>query len=138
MRHNHRPDYARALSAYEAFRARAMSLDMTLGKPAPEQLDLSAELLHLPGDGDFRTAAGEDVRNYGGVQGLPELRALFSDILGVPPGQVAVGNNSSLALMHDCLVYALLKGLPDGKGPWVHQGPVTFLCLVPLLAGAAE
>ena len=69
-------DYSRALAAYEAFRAHGLMLDMTRGKPSPERLDLSSALLRLP-DQDHLTAAGEDVRNYGGLQGLPEARALF-------------------------------------------------------------
>jgi aspartate/methionine/tyrosine aminotransferase len=123
-------DYSRALAAYEAFRARGLMLDMTRGKPSPEQLDLSSALLRLP-DQDHLTAAGEDVRNYGGLQGLPEARALFAGVLGAPPAQVVVGNNSSLALMHDCLSYALSKGVPGGRSPWAKQEPIAFLCPVP-------
>ena len=123
-------DFSRTLAAYEAFRPRDLMLDMTRGKPSPEQLDLSSALLRLP-DQDHLTAAGEDVRNYGGLQGLPEARALFAGVLGAPPAQVVVGNNSSLALMHDCLSYALSKGVPGGRSPWAKQEPIAFLCPVP-------
>ncbi|MFI5011986.1 MAG: aminotransferase class I/II-fold pyridoxal phosphate-dependent enzyme [Hyphomicrobiales bacterium] len=117
---------------YEAFRARGLKLNMTRGNPSPEQLDLSVGMLSLPGNGDYMTERGEDARNYGGgAQGLPEARALFAEALGAPIEQIAVGNNSSLALMHDCLVYALLKGVPDGASPWVEQKPIAFLCPVP-------
>ena len=37
--------------------------------------------------------AGEDARNYGGLQGIAEARALYAPILGVPPSQVVVGDN---------------------------------------------
>ena len=70
--------YAQAQGAYEAFRARGLKLDMTRGKPAPEQLDLASAMLALPGNRDHTTASGEDARNYGGLQGLPEARALFA------------------------------------------------------------
>src|SRR5258706_7465995 len=92
---------------YGAFRARGLTLDMTRGKPSPEQLDLSNALLELPGRDGWRTADGGDGRNYfGDPAGLPETRTLFAPMLGVPPDQVLIGDNSSLALMHDAIAYA--------------------------------
>jgi aspartate/methionine/tyrosine aminotransferase len=126
-----------ALRDYEAFRARGMKLDMTRGNPSPEQLDLSLGMLAMPGNGDFLTERGEDARNYGGPpQGLPEARALIAEAIGAPVEQIVVGNNSSLALMHDCIVYALLKGVPGGASPWNQESwtqkkPIAFLCPVP-------
>ncbi len=121
-----------ALKDYEAFRARGLKLDMTRGNPSPEQLDLSLGMLALPGNGDYHTERGEDARNYGGpVQGLPEARALIAETMGAPVDDIVVGNNSSLAMMHDCIVYALLKGVPGGAKPWSDQKPVAFLCPVP-------
>ncbi|WP_298957976.1 aminotransferase class I/II-fold pyridoxal phosphate-dependent enzyme [uncultured Methylobacterium sp.] len=118
-------------SRYAALQARGLKLDMTRGKPAPDQLDLSDDLLTMPGNRDHFTESREDARNYGGVQGLAELRALFSGVLGAPPAQIVAGNNSSLALMHDCLAYALLKGVPGGARPWSREETVRFLCPVP-------
>ena len=115
---------------YEALKARGLKLDMTRGKPAPEQLDLAAEMLALPGNRDTTAEDGTDARNYGNLQGLPETRALFAPVLGAPPDQIVVANNSSLALMHDVLVYALLKGVPGGERPW-GRGEVAILCPVP-------
>src|SRR5271157_6537588 len=63
---------------YDVFRARSLKLDMTRGKPAPEQLDLAEAMLALPGNRDHLTESGEDARNYGVLQGLPEARALFA------------------------------------------------------------
>ena len=124
--------YAAAEAAYDAFRARGLKLDMTRGKPSPEQLDLAAGLLALPGNGDHTTASGEDARNYGGLQGLPEVRALFGPpLLGAPAEQVVVAGNSSLAVMHDCLVWALLKGVPGSERPWSRAEAPAFLCPVP-------
>jgi DNA-binding transcriptional MocR family regulator len=101
---------------------------MTRGKPSPEQLDLAEAMLTLPGNRDHFTEAGEDARNYGVLQGLPEARALFAPLLGAPPGQIVVNDNSSLAVMHDCIVWALLKGVPGGTGPWSKPA---FICPVP-------
>ena len=74
---------SRIRAEYEGFRARKLALDMTRGKPSPEQLDLANALLSLPGERDFFSQAKEDVRNYGGLQGLAEARALFAPMLGV-------------------------------------------------------
>ena len=118
-------------NSYDAFKRRGLKLDLTRGKPCPAQLDLSAELLSLPGSSDYAGEGAVDCRNYGGLQGLAEARRLFSGIMGAPPEQVVVANNSSLALMHDTVVQALLKGTCDSSSAWSKQGEVAFLCPVP-------
>lgn len=114
---------------YDALVAAGLKLDLTRGKPSAEQLDLSNDLLHLP-DGEFRDAAGSDLRNYGGAVGLPELRAIFAGPLGVPVPQLLALGNSSLTVMHDVIVQALLHGVPGGDAPW-GAGPISFLAPVP-------
>jgi DNA-binding transcriptional MocR family regulator len=131
-----RPDDVTASSQqlqadYDAFKARGLKLDLTRGKPSPAQLDLSNGLLSLPGEKDFVAEGVVDCRNYGGLQGLVEVRRLFSEIMGAAPDQVVAANNSSLALMHDTVVYALLKGTCDSVTPWSQQGEISFLCPVP-------
>ncbi|MFF7411843.1 aminotransferase class I/II-fold pyridoxal phosphate-dependent enzyme [Streptomyces lydicus] len=121
---------ARARQEYQDLTARGLSLNLTRGKPAPEQLDLSEELLSLP-RGVHTSADGTDVRNYGGLQGLPELREIFAEVLQVPAGQLLAAGNSSLELMHDCLVHALLGVLPGATSRWVEQERIAFLCPVP-------
>lgn len=121
---------AEAHAAYARLAAAGLKLDMTRGKPSPEQLDLAEGMLALPGNRDVVTESGEDARNYGGLQGLIEARRLFGTMLGVAPDLLVVNGNSSLAVMHDCIVWALLKGVPGGTGPWVRQ-EVAFLCPVP-------
>jgi DNA-binding transcriptional MocR family regulator len=116
---------------YEEFRARGLALDMTRGKPSPEQLDLANDLLALPASGDYFAEAGDDIRNYGLLQGLPEARALFSKTLGAPADRIAATDNSSLALMHDCIVWAILKGVPGSAAPWSQTPTPTFICPVP-------
>src|ERR1039457_942610 len=118
-------------SALDAFKAKGLKLDLTRGKPSSAQLDLSAELLALPGPGDYVAEGDTDCRNYGVLQGLAEARRLFSGIMGAAPEQVVVANNSSLALMHDAVVFALLKGTCDHAGPWSKAGEIAFLCPVP-------
>jgi DNA-binding transcriptional MocR family regulator len=116
---------------YEAFRARGLKLDMTRGKPAPAQLDLANDLLAFPGNRDHFAESGEDARNYGGLQGLPEARALFASMLGAPADRIVAADNSSLAIMHDCIVWALLKGVPGSAAPWAQTPSIAFLCPVP-------
>jgi aspartate/methionine/tyrosine aminotransferase len=112
--------------------AAGLNIDMTRGKPSAAQLDLSNAMLNLPGSGDGLQADGGDTRNYfGSVQGLLEARVLFARMMGAAPERILIGNNSSLALMHDCIVYALLKGVPGGTAPWSAAKGTTFLCPVP-------
>src|SRR5271156_5614516 len=116
---------------YDAFKASGLKLDLTRGKPSPAQLELSTALLSLPGAKDYLAEDGTDCRNYGGLQGLAEVRRLFSGLMGAAPEQIVASDNSSLALMHDTVVYALLKGTCDSIAPWSKQGEIAFLCPVP-------
>jgi DNA-binding transcriptional MocR family regulator len=116
---------------YADLQAKKLSLDLTRGKPSPAQLDLSNALLSLPGDDDYRDGDGTDTRNYGGQHGLPELRAIFGELLGIPVPNLIAGNNASLELMHDVLVFALLHGTVDSPRPWRDEPKVKFLCPAP-------
>ncbi|HEY1741835.1 MAG TPA: aminotransferase class I/II-fold pyridoxal phosphate-dependent enzyme [Granulicella sp.] len=116
---------------YSALQERGLTLDLTRGKPSSQQLDLSTELLNLPGATDFIAENATDTRNYGGLQGLIEARRLFSSVLEAPAEQIVLANNASLSLMHDILVFALLKGTCDSVEPWSKQGDIAFLCPVP-------
>ncbi len=116
-------------AAYTALTARGLSLDLTRGKPSSEQLDLSEALLSLP-EGHL-DRAGTDVRNYGGLEGLTELREMFAELLGVDTEQILAGGNASLTTMHDVLVHHLLHGGVDSPRPWRDEEKVTFICPVP-------
>ena len=116
-------------AAYAELQGHGLKLDLTRGKPSAEQLDLCNELLELPKG--YKDASGTDTRNYGGLSGLPELRAMFADLLWVEPEQVVAGGNSSLTMMHDCLVQLLLHGAPDSPKPWSQEESVKFICPVP-------
>jgi DNA-binding transcriptional MocR family regulator len=116
--------------AYHALLAQGLKLDLTRGKPSPAQLDLSNELLSLPGEGNYLDSTGTDCRNYGGTQGLPSIRTIFAPLLNVPVDQLVAGDNSSLSIMHDTLVYALLRGTVDSVEPW-SKTPIKFVCPVP-------
>lgn len=117
-------------SEYETLASRGLSLDLTRGKPAPEQLDLSERLLSLPGEGDH-LAGGTDVRNYGGGAGLPELRSIFAELLGVDADRLVAQDNASLSIMYDLLTFAMLFGTPDSGRPWKDEPQLRWLCPVP-------
>ncbi len=115
--------------AYAALKDRGLALDLTRGKPSAAQLDLSNDLLHLPTT--TRDRAGVDVRNYGGLEGLAELRELFAELLSVEPAQVVAGGNSSLTMMYGTIVDFLLFGGVDSPRPWTQEEKVRFICPVP-------
>jgi aspartate/methionine/tyrosine aminotransferase len=115
---------------YLGFKARGLKLDMTRGKPSSEQLDLADALLDRPPQG-FLASDGTDARNYGGLDGLPEMKALLAPLLLVTPAHVIIGGNSSLQLMHDTLLRAWTHGVPGGQGPWGKLSKVKFLCPSP-------
>ncbi len=116
---------------YARLKEAGLALDLTRGKPSPDQLDLSNALLSLPGDGDYRAADGTDTRNYGGLAGLPELRAIFGELLGIPVANLYAQNNSSLEIMHELVTFARLHGTSDGTAPWPGDGSAKFLCPAP-------
>lgn len=121
---------AEAQAAYEALTDRRLKLDLTRGKPSPAQLDLSGPMLDLALSADHTAADGADTRNYGGTDGLPELRAIFGELLGIPVEQLLALGNSSLNVMHDVIVHALLHGVPGNTIPWRDQ-EIAFLCPSP-------
>ena len=115
--------------AYAALQARELGLDLTRGKPSSAQLDLSDALLDLPTS--TTDATGTDVRNYGGLEGLAQLREIFAELLEVEKAQLICGGNSSLTMMHQALTYLLLWGGPGSERAWKDEPMVKFVCPVP-------
>ena len=112
--------------------AQNLTLDLTRGKPSQEQLDLSSKMLGVISDrGDCFSESGLDCRNYGILDGLPETKRLFGDLLGLPADMILVLGNSSLNVMYDTIVRCMLFGVAGGREPWVRQGRTRFLCPVP-------
>lgn len=127
---NIRNRHAAAVANFDRLRGRNLSLDMTRGKPSAEQLSFSDEMLVAVKPGDTTGEDGVDLRNYGGLVGIPEARRLFAAFLGTVPERVIVGGNSSLSMMWDVLSNANVYGMPGGTGAWRDQAP-KVICPVP-------
>jgi DNA-binding transcriptional MocR family regulator len=121
---------AQCEASYAAIKQRGLKLDMTRGKPSNEQLDLASTLTTVLAADDYKAADGTDARNYGGLDGLPEMKAVFAELLETTAANVIVGGTSSLSMMHDAVVRGLLHGVPDGDGPWL-KSKLKFLCPSP-------
>lgn len=115
---------------YNDFKAQGLCLNMSRGNPCKEQLELSMDMLSVFDDGDFMSENGIDVRNYGLLDGIPEAKKLFSDMIGVNEHEVIIFGNSSLNAMFWAVQTAFNKGIL-GEKPWSQCGKVKFLCPVP-------
>ncbi|MBO5803097.1 MAG: aminotransferase class I/II-fold pyridoxal phosphate-dependent enzyme [Lentisphaeria bacterium] len=113
---------------YADFQAQNLKLDMSRGKPAGTQLDLTNGILFTLTK--YITEDGVDARNYGGLDGIPEAKKLFSGLLDIPVEKIIIGGNSSLNLMYDTMVRFMLFGT-SGNTPWSKLDKVKFLCPSP-------
>ncbi|MGD9285128.1 MAG: aminotransferase, partial [Desulfobacterales bacterium] len=116
---------------YQEIKSRQLALDMTRGKPCSEQLDLTLGMLAGDIGQAYQTEDGLDCRNYGGLDGIPAAKALFSEYMQVEPDELLIGGNSSLNLMHDTILRAMVKGVMDGEPPWGQLPKIKFLCPSP-------
>lgn len=115
---------------YTELKNQQLNLDLTRGKPSPQQLDLSNSLDGIL-NGDYRSLNGTDTRNYGGLEGIEEARQLGADLLGVSIDEIIAGGNSSLTMMRQAMTFAFLFG-PDGPGTaWQTEGEIKCLCPAP-------
>ena len=119
-------EYHRLCQRYQEYEQQGLQLDLSRGKPAPEQLALSQRMLgELNSRSVLDSEDGTDCRNYGGLDGIPEAKALLAGMIGARPEQVMVGGNSSLTMMFDILSHATLDGLL-GAEPWVQVKAVSY------------
>ena len=116
---------------YKEAAAKGLKLDMSRGKPAAKQLDLSRDMLDVVNSSsDLKCEDGVDVRNYGILDGISEAKKIMADILGVSSDNVIVFGNASLNIMYDMVSRAMLFGVL-GSTPWSKLDKVKFLCPVP-------
>ena len=115
---------------YDDFKNEGLHLDMSRGKPSPDQLELTMPMMKVLDDVKLVSESGTDCRNYGILDGIPEAKQLFADLLGVKSGNIIVYGNSSLAVMYDQIARAWSHGILGNK-PWSKYDKVKFLCPVP-------
>ncbi len=115
---------------YADYQAKNLKLDMSRGKPNADQLDLSEGILTAVTKSEETKLNGLDTRNYGGLDGIPEMKEIFAEMLGVSTSEVIVGGNSSLNMMYDTFARAMIYGIM-GSTPWCKLDKVKFLCPVP-------
>ncbi|MCL2386571.1 MAG: aminotransferase class I/II-fold pyridoxal phosphate-dependent enzyme [Defluviitaleaceae bacterium] len=123
------------LKQYEEIKAKNLKIDATRGKPNTQQVALCNDMLNAPLK-SFQAEDGTDVRNYGGNDGIPEIKRLFADLLGVDTKEVIVGGNSSLNMMFDCVATMVLAGQwtaqPLSADKTRHEArDVKFICPAP-------
>lgn len=121
----------RTRQQYDELKARNLNLDLTRGKPSSEQLGFSNALLSLPGEGDYTDNTGADVRNYGGLTGIPDIRELWAEALGIDPDNLIAGDSSSLNIMFDLISWSYIWGNNDSPRPWKDEERVKWICPVP-------
>lgn len=117
---------------YDEFKARGLSLNMARGVPSHEQLILAQSMMDiLVGDGDFFDEDGTDSRNYGAFDGLSSAKRLFAQVMGVSTKELIIFGNSSLNVMYDTMVKAMLFGVDNESKPWKDCEKRRWLCPVP-------
>ena len=125
-------EYDALLAKYNEYKSRGLKLDLSRGKPNSDQLDISLPLLSesRPREKCF-SESGIDCRNYGCLDGIPEMKRLFSEMLGVKTEYIAVGGNSSLQLMYDTIARAMLFGVLGSERPWCQEQGLKWICVTP-------
>ena len=125
-------EYEALLAKYNEYKAGGLKLDLSRGKPNAEQLDLTLPILsELKDKSACFSESGFDCRNYGVLDGIPEMKRLFSEMTGVKEDHIMVGGNSSLQLMYDALARAMLFGVLGSPRPWHLEEGIKWICVAP-------
>ena len=123
--------YGELTLQYNEYKKKGLTLDLSRGKPNGSQLDVSNGLLTVDLTKSFNSRAGVDCRNYGLVDGLPEMKEFFAKAMGLNKDDIIVGGNSSLQLMYDTLSRAMIFGVHGSEKPWAREEGLKWICLAP-------
>ena len=108
-----------------------VTLDLSRGKPSAEQLDLSLGMLDvIDSRSILDSESGQDCRNYGGLDGIPEAKRLLAHMMGTHSSHTLVGGNSSLTMMYQIVSHGMTDGICGAK-LWQEVEGRKFLCPVP-------
>ena len=118
------------LEKYKYYKSLNLNINMARGKPCLEQLDLSLLMLDIVNSKTNCFDEDIDCRNYSALEGIPECKKLFSDILDILEENVLVCGASSLNIMHNLLTKSMVVGI-NGELPFSKQGKIKWLCPVP-------
>ena len=116
---------------FDKITSKKLILSLDRGKPCSEQLDLSMPMLKYDETSNFISENALDCRNYGGIDGVPEAKKLFSDYLEVNTDEICIGGNSSLSMMYDTIASAIICGFVDSDLQWGKLPSIKFLCPSP-------
>ena len=123
--------YDDLMKTYNGYKSSGLKLDLSRGKPNSTQLDVSNGLLDVNLSGAYTTVDGFDCRNYGILDGIPEMKSFFADTYGISAEDIVIGGNSSLQLMYDTLSRAMLFGVYGSSNPWCYEKGLKWICVVP-------
>ena len=115
---------------YQEYISKKLDINMARGKPCPEQLNLSLPMLDVVNSKTNCFDEDIDCRNYSALEGIPECKKLFSDILDMPVDNIIVCGASSMNIMHNLLAMSYIKGI-NGEKPFSKQEKIKWLCPVP-------
>lgn len=123
--------YKELSSLHNEYIKKGLLLDLSRGKPNGSQLDVSNGLLKVDLTKSYSSRAGVDCRNYGLLDGLPEMKQFFAKAMGLNEEDIIVGGNSSLQLMYDTLSRAMIFGVYGSEKPWAREEGLKWICLAP-------
>ena len=123
--------YEELSASYRKYCEMGLSLDLSRGKPNATQLDISNGLLSVDLTAGYTTKDGFDCRNYGILDGIPEMKDFFAGVYGIKAEDIMVGGNSSLQLMYDTLTRAMLFGVYGSERPWCREEGLKWICVAP-------
>ena len=115
---------------YQEYVSKKLDINMARGKPCDEQLRLSLPMLDIVNSKTNCFDEDIDCRNYSALEGIPECKKLFSDILDMPVENIIVCGASSMNIMHNLLAMSFIKGI-NGEKPFSKQDHIKWLCPVP-------
>ena len=118
------------LDEYQSILKQNIHIDMTRGKPCDAQLNLSLPMLDVVNSKSNCFDEDIDCRNYSALEGIPDCKKLFSDILDIPVDNIVIGGASSMNIMHNLISKSIISGI-NGEKPFSQQGTIKWLCPVP-------